>query len=217
MKTKIVTGLVLGSFIFASGALAASTYSSYARVWYSRNCNNDARGSVAAICDLRARVVALESEPQPESQKQLIVRDANGEYVGIHIDGLASGGTAYNPDNDQFLYFETNEAHENGVQLGGTHRYVYFTSTDCTGQRYAEGGAYNLNDRDIFWSGSLTHADSQNIFTPDTPIQVTPNSYFQAAVAGCQPGGSSSAALMYPVEPVTWTQDLQGPFTINYE
>ncbi|MEK7132257.1 MAG: hypothetical protein AAB833_01945 [Patescibacteria group bacterium] len=75
--TIIIAGCLLGS-----GAIAASIYSTNAELWFTNYCREGAKGIIAGVCDLRERVIGLESVPVPETSKTLVVRDADGGYVG---------------------------------------------------------------------------------------------------------------------------------------
>ncbi|MEK7132253.1 MAG: hypothetical protein AAB833_01925 [Patescibacteria group bacterium] len=209
--------LLIVGLLFAGSMTAASIFSYNAEIWFAKICIIGVKGINAGVCDLQERVIEIENTLVPSIPKTLIVKDADGEYVGLFLEGLASSGVAYNEIENQFLHFETNQSHFNNELIGTASIYIYFTSPDCTGQPYSDN--ITVGDNDIKWSGSDTSADSHYIYTGDGTDSISIEhtdlgSYYQPGLIGCQLGGSG---LVYPVQFVDWVDTLNGPFQLSWE
>jgi hypothetical protein len=216
-KSKILGVFVIAGSLFGSGAFAAGIFSANAEPWFVSKCVVGARGPVAAVCDLRERVIVLENSLTVIVPQRLIVRDADGEYVGVLVDGLPSTGTAYNEIENQFVKFETNGSVVNNELIGWQAFPVYFSSSDCSGQAYFDWGV--PGDRNVIWSGSVDDTPGQYIYLGDGNDSVTEfvsGSHFQPAVAGCVATGIQPFTA-FPVQEVIWTQSLDGPFVVELE
>ncbi len=74
--------LLIVGLLFAGSMTAASIFSYNAEIWFAKICIIGVKGINAGVCDLRERVIGLESVPVPETSKTLVVRDEDGGYVG---------------------------------------------------------------------------------------------------------------------------------------
>ncbi|MDQ5952416.1 MAG: hypothetical protein QG626_544 [Patescibacteria group bacterium] len=210
-KSKLLGAFVVAGTLFGSGVFAASIFSANAEPWFASKCVAGARGPVAAVCDLHERVVVLENTPDVTALKQLIVRDADGEYVGALVDGLPSRGTAYNEMSGQFLKYDND-----GDLLGEGPKYIKFSTSDCSGQGYFE--SEHLKGV-IYYSGSSASAFAYYAYMGNGSdgILLNSHSYYANGVVGCQLGGGSSAYMSYPATEVIWPGSLDGPFSAQLE
>ena len=209
--------LALAGCLFATGALATSIFSTNAELWFSKFCLAGTKGINAAVCDLRERVIGLESSPAPVIPKTLIIRDAAGEYVGALTSGMNSGGIVYNEILNSFFTYETNLTRYLGEGIGEP-RMVVFQSTDCSGQIYAED-VQTDEDNPIYWAPSKTDAETRYLYNGDGSDSAffLAGSSFQPGHVGCLLGGGGSATTYYPVTASSWAETLKGPFTVSLE
>lgn len=212
-KSKLLGAFVVAGTLFGSGVFAASIFSANAEPWFASKCVAGARGPVAAVCDLHERVVALENAPDVTVPKQLIVRDADGGYVG-ELAGLVyqqeSSGTAYNSDHDVFI------AYSNGRIWGSKIVYAFFQSSNCSGQAFAS----DVSSRSLLRSGSDTDSFSFWTYSGDMLDSQTiqPLSYYHQGQAGCQLGDAGlGSGNYYPIQEADWVYLFNEPIVVELE